>query len=49
MSPGARIAAYIVCWTGGCLIFDILSAIDQAVVDSVIILLISLGGGASSR
>ncbi|KAI7754734.1 hypothetical protein M8C21_018233 [Ambrosia artemisiifolia] len=48
MSPGARIAAYKVCWTGGCFSSDILSAVDQAVADGVNVLSISLGGGASS-
>ncbi|WCJ36554.1 Subtilisin-like protease SBT1.3 [Euphorbia peplus] len=48
MSPGARIAAYKVCWTGGCFSSDILSAVDKAVSDGVNVLSISLGGGISS-
>lgn len=48
MAPGARIAAYKVCWTGGCFSSDILSAVDKAVADGVNVLSISLGGGVSS-
>ncbi|GJW12769.1 subtilisin-like protease SBT1.3 [Tanacetum coccineum] len=48
MSPGARIAVYKVCWTGGCFSSDILSAVDRAVKDGVNVLSISLGGGSSS-
>ncbi|KAG6753445.1 hypothetical protein POTOM_043513 [Populus tomentosa] len=48
MAPGARIAAYKVCWAGGCFSSDILSAVDKAVADGVNVLSISLGGGVSS-
>lgn len=48
MAPGARIAAYKVCWVGGCFSSDILSAVDKAVSDGVNVLSISLGGGVSS-
>ncbi|KAF7813206.1 subtilisin-like protease SBT1.3 [Senna tora] len=48
MAPGARIAAYKVCWIGGCFSSDILSAVDKAVSDGVNVLSISLGGGVSS-
>lgn len=48
MAPAARIAAYKVCWVGGCFSSDILSAVDTAVADGVSVLSISLGGGVSS-
>uniref|UniRef100_A0A803PEH3 Subtilisin-like protease SBT1.7 n=1 Tax=Cannabis sativa TaxID=3483 RepID=A0A803PEH3_CANSA len=47
MATRARIAAYKVCWVGGCFSSDILKAIDQAVEDNVNVLSMSLGGGMS--
>ncbi len=51
MAPGARVAAYKVCWeansAAGCFNFDMLSAIDQAVIDGVDVINFSIGGGPS--
>lgn len=54
MAPGARIAAYKVCWTGrapvadGCAGTDIVSAIDDAVADGVDVINMSIGGTSES-
>lgn len=41
----ARIAMYKVCWAGGCFNSDLLAAFEQAVVDGVDIISLSIGGG----
>lgn len=47
MSTGARVAAYKVCWAGGCVSSDILAAMDKAVEDGCGVLSLSLGGGST--
>ncbi|KAK3150017.1 hypothetical protein QOZ80_3AG0226350 [Eleusine coracana subsp. coracana] len=47
MAPGARVAAYKVCWLGGCFSSDILAGLDAAVADGCGVLSLSLGGGAA--
>jgi subtilisin family serine protease len=46
MAPEARIAAYKVCWAQGCFDSDILAAFDQAVLDGVDVISLSVGGAA---
>lgn len=45
MASRARIATYKVCWKGGCFNSDLLAAFDQAVLDGVDIISLSIGGG----
>ncbi|GAB4849036.1 hypothetical protein Ancab_003848 [Ancistrocladus abbreviatus] len=45
MAVKARVAAYKVCWMGGCFSSDILAGIDKAIEDNVNVMSLSLGGG----
>src|SRR5829696_4256579 len=54
MAPGAKVAAYKVCWTGepgiadGCFSSDSVAAINQAVLDGVDVINYSIGGTSES-
>ena len=54
MAPGAKVAAYKVCWTGkpgvdpGCFNSDSVAAINQAVLDGVDVINYSIGGSSES-
>jgi subtilisin family serine protease len=45
LAPGARIAAYKVCWSGGCPSVDIVAGFDKAVADGVDVINYSISGG----
>ncbi|KAJ9186815.1 hypothetical protein P3X46_002346 [Hevea brasiliensis] len=45
MATQARVAAYKVCWLGGCFGSDIIAAMDKAVEDGVNVISMSIGGG----
>jgi len=47
MATEARVAAYKVCWLGGCFSSDILAAMEKAVADGVNVMSMSIGGGLS--
>lgn len=47
IAPRARIAAYKVCWIGGCAGSDSAAAIDQAVADGVDVINFSIGGDST--
>ena len=47
MATEARVAAYKVCWLGGCFSSDILAAMEKAVADGVNVISMSIGGGLS--
>ncbi|CAI9290654.1 unnamed protein product [Lactuca saligna] len=42
--PSARIAAYKVCWGGGCSDMDLLAGFDMAIADGVDVISVSIGG-----
>ncbi|KAJ4788127.1 Subtilisin-like protease [Rhynchospora pubera] len=47
MAAKARVAAYKVCWAGGCFSSDILAGMEAAVSDGCHVLSLSLGGGSA--
>ncbi|XP_010913842.1 subtilisin-like protease SBT1.5 [Elaeis guineensis] len=46
MAPWARIAAYKVCWASGCLVSDVVSALEKAVSDGVDVVSLSIGSSS---
>lgn len=47
-APLARVAAYKVCWTGGCASADILAAFDAGISDGVNVFSVSMGGNPTN-
>jgi subtilisin family serine protease len=47
MARHARIAAYKICWQGGCFSSDIVAAMDAAIKDGVNVLSMSIGGSVT--
>lgn len=47
MARHARVAAYKICWQGGCFSSDIVAAMDAAVKDGVNVLSMSIGGSVT--
>lgn len=47
MATQARVAAYKVCWLGGCFSSDIAAGIDKAIEDGVNIISMSIGGSSA--
>ncbi|XP_008776077.1 subtilisin-like protease SBT1.5 [Phoenix dactylifera] len=46
IAPRARIAAYKVCWASGCLVSDVVSALEKAVSDGVDVVSLSIGSSS---
>ncbi|KAL6635230.1 hypothetical protein ACP70R_027901 [Stipagrostis hirtigluma subsp. patula] len=49
MAPGARIAAYKVCWEQGCMESDILAGFEAAIADGVDVISFSLGPNGQAQ